>query len=114
MYRYVGSMWRKIWKEKAGGIKQRAITWRKGPAIVKLERPSRIDRAKRLGYKAKQGFVVTRVRVGRGGMRKKRPRAGRRSKSPRERRFAWSSTPRPTAPAGRASEKVTPEDAGGR
>jgi large subunit ribosomal protein L15e len=33
-----------------------------------------------LGYKAKQGVVVVRVRVSRGGMRKKRPSSGRRPK----------------------------------
>lgn len=61
-------------------IRARAILWRKGPTIQRLERPSRIDRARTLGYKAKQGFVVVRIRVGRGGMRRKRPRAGRRPK----------------------------------
>jgi len=49
-------------------------------AIVRIEKPTRIDRARRLGYKAKQGFVVARVRVRRGGLRKKRPKAGRRPK----------------------------------
>jgi large subunit ribosomal protein L15e len=33
-----------------------------------------------LGYKAKQGFVIIRVRVRRGGLRKQRPKAGRRPK----------------------------------
>jgi large subunit ribosomal protein L15e len=33
-----------------------------------------------LGYKAKQGIVVIRTRVGRGGMRKQRPTSGRRPK----------------------------------
>jgi len=80
MYRHIDATWRRIWKEKAGGIKERAIAWRRGRAIVRLERPSRISKARRLGYKAKQGFVVVRVRVGRGGMRKQRPRAGRRPK----------------------------------
>lgn len=80
MYRHVGETWRRIWKEKAGGIKDRAILWRRGPTIQRLERPSRIDSARALGYKAKQGFVVVRIRVGKGGMRRKRPRAGRRPK----------------------------------
>ena len=80
MYRHIGATWSRIWKEKGGGIKERAIAWRRGRAIVRLERPSRISKARRLGYKAKQGFVVVRVRVGRGGMRKQRPRAGRRPK----------------------------------
>jgi large subunit ribosomal protein L15e len=39
-----------------------------------------LDRARKLGYKAKQGFVMARVRVRRGGLRKQRPKAGRRPK----------------------------------
>jgi len=80
MYKYVNESWQKIWKEKPESIRERAIAWRKEPAIVRVEKPSRIDKARRLGYKAKQGFVVVRVRVGRGGMRKIRPEAGRRPK----------------------------------
>ncbi|MGQ9469629.1 MAG: 50S ribosomal protein L15e [Nitrososphaerales archaeon] len=80
MYKYVNEAWQRIWKEKPDSIKERAIAWRKEPAIVRVEKPSRIDKARRLGYKAKQGFIVVRVRVGRGGMRKIRPRAGRRPK----------------------------------
>ena len=42
------------------------------PGIVRLQRPSRPDKARRLGYKAKQGFCVYRVRVRRGGRKKPR------------------------------------------
>ncbi|MFC2154171.1 50S ribosomal protein L15e [Candidatus Altiarchaeota archaeon] len=59
---------------------QRKIAWRRGPSIVRLENPTRIDRARSYGYKAKQGFVVSRVRVRRGGMRKSRPSRGRKPK----------------------------------
>jgi large subunit ribosomal protein L15e len=34
-----------------------------------------------LGYKAKQGYVVVRVRIRKGGARKPRPRSGRRQKA---------------------------------
>ncbi len=80
MYKYINEYWQKIWKEKPESIKEKAIAWRKEPAIVRVEKPSRIDKARRLGYKAKQGYIVVRVRVGRGGMRKLRPKAGRRPK----------------------------------
>ncbi|EAL88177.1 60S ribosomal protein L15 [Aspergillus fumigatus A1163] len=40
-------------------------------AIHRASRPSRPDKARRLGYKAKQGYVIYRVRVRRGG--RKRP-----------------------------------------
>jgi len=61
-------------------MQKRVIFWRKQPAIVRVEKPTRIDRARRLGYKDKVGYVVVRVRIRRGGLRKKRPRAGRRPK----------------------------------
>ena len=35
-----------------------------------MQHPSRPDKARRLGYKAKQGYVVYRVRVRRGGRKK--------------------------------------------
>jgi len=61
-------------------MQQRAIEWRRQPAILRVDKPTRIDRARRLGYKDKLGYVVVRVRVRKGGLRKQRPRAGRRPK----------------------------------
>jgi len=52
----------------------------KDNAFTRIERPNRIQKARRLGYKAKQGMVVIRTRVGTGGMRRQRPVAGRRPK----------------------------------
>jgi large subunit ribosomal protein L15e len=72
--------WTKMWKNNSDELKSKAIAWRAEPTIHRIERPSRLDRARRLGYKAKQGIVVVRTRVGRGGMRKQRPVAGRRPK----------------------------------
>ena len=69
-----------MWKSKAGELKSKAILWRTEPTIHRIQRPSRLDRARRLGYKAKQGIIVVRARVGRGGMRKQRPVSGRRPK----------------------------------
>jgi large subunit ribosomal protein L15e len=59
-------------------MKERLVRWRRQPVITRIEKPTRLDRARKLGYKAKQGFVVARVRVRRGGRRKARPRKGRR------------------------------------
>jgi large subunit ribosomal protein L15e len=47
--------------------------------VTRIERPTRIDRARSLGYKAKQGIVVVRVRVRRGGLGQSRPNRGRRT-----------------------------------
>jgi ribosomal protein L15E len=38
--------------------------------IHRASKPSRPDKARRLGYKAKQGYVIYRVRVRRGGRKK--------------------------------------------
>lgn len=59
---------------------QRQQTWRKEGAIERIDRPTRLDKARSLGYKAKQGIVVVRVSVRKGGARKQRHKAGRRSK----------------------------------
>ncbi len=80
MYRRIGETWERLWSQRPREIKDRAILWRRGQTVTRLERPSRLDRARRLGYKSKQGFVVLRVKVGRGGMRRSRPRSGRRPK----------------------------------
>lgn len=49
-------------------------------AVSRIDKPSNLPRAKSLGYKAKKGFIVVRVRVKRGGGAHKRPRSGRRPK----------------------------------
>ena len=73
-------VWLKMWKTNSAELREKAVLWRTQNALTRIERPSRIARARRLGYKAKQGIVVIRMRVGTGGMRKQRPRAGRRPK----------------------------------
>ncbi len=80
-YKYIAEAWAKPEKSFVDELmRQRLIEWRRQRAIVRVEKPTRLDRARKLGYKAKQGFVIVRVRVRRGGLRKKRPRAGRRPK----------------------------------
>lgn len=81
MYKHLNETWHRFYREKPAEFKAKLIKWRKEPRVVRVEKPTRLDRARRLGYKAKQGFVVARVRVVKGGMRKQRPRAGRRQKA---------------------------------
>ena len=73
-------IWLKLWKENSPELRDRVVSWRKQDAVTRIEKPSRILRARRLGYKAKQGIIVVRMRVGTGGMRRKRPTGGRRPK----------------------------------
>lgn len=77
MYHYV----KQAWKEPDMKVlRERMIDWRASQAFVKVDKPLRIDRARALGYKAKKGFVVVRVRLLRGGHGRPRPNKGRRSK----------------------------------
>lgn len=72
---------REAFKQKAPAEWQALLTrWRKSQAIVRVQKPFRLDRARALGYKAKTGFVVVRVRLLRGGRQKPQIRGGRRSK----------------------------------
>ena len=80
-YKYVSRAWKKPEASFVKEVmKQRVMKWRRQPAVLRIDKPTRLDRARRLGYKAKQGYVVARVRVRRGGLRKTRPKAGRRPK----------------------------------
>ncbi|MFO1536058.1 MAG: 50S ribosomal protein L15e, partial [Thermoplasmatota archaeon] len=76
-YHHIGETWKK--HEGGHGTAQwsRLVEWRASDSFVRVERPLRLDRARQLGYKAKQGIVVVRARVRRGGMRKTRFVQGR-------------------------------------
>jgi large subunit ribosomal protein L15e len=80
-YKYIAEAWAKPEKSFVGELtRERLVKWRRQSVISRIEEPTRLDRARKLGYKAKQGFVMVRVRVRRGGLRKVRPKAGRRPK----------------------------------
>lgn len=67
-------------EERRKVLQQRRSEWKDGPVITRIEEPSKPERARELGYKDKQGVVMARVRVRRGGRRKRRPKKGRRPK----------------------------------
>ena len=59
----------------------RGIEYRKGNSIQRVDRPTKIHRARTLGYKAKQGYVIARARIRKGGMHKVRPKRGRKPRA---------------------------------
>ncbi|MWG35345.1 50S ribosomal protein L15e [Halomarina oriensis] len=80
-YAHIKEAWESPKEGKLAELQwQRQQEWRRQGAIERVERPTRLDRARELGYKAKQGVVVARVSVRKGGARKQRFKAGRRSK----------------------------------
>ena len=50
--------------------RDRMAQWRRDPVINRIEKPTRLDAARRMGYKAKPGVIMVRTRVRRGGLRK--------------------------------------------
>jgi large subunit ribosomal protein L15e len=80
-YKYIAEAWSKPEKSFVDELMHsRLIEWRRQSVITRIERPTRLDKARKLGYKAKQGFVLARVRVRKAGFRKRRPTSGRRQK----------------------------------
>ncbi|MBR9689872.1 MAG: 50S ribosomal protein L15e [Candidatus Altiarchaeota archaeon] len=68
---------REAWK-KPKNLQEKLIVWRRESVLTRVEKPTRIDRARNAGYKAKQGFVIVRVRVLRGGRTRPRFTSGRK------------------------------------
>ncbi|HDQ07824.1 MAG TPA: 50S ribosomal protein L15e [Methanoculleus sp.] len=80
MYSYVREAWKKPDETEVKALLwNRMQQWRREGSVVRVERPTRIDRARTLGYRAKQGIIVARVKVRRGGRRKSRYIRGRRT-----------------------------------
>src|SRR3989344_3961404 len=78
MYHYV----REAWRKPDETLKSRMIEGRASDAAQVVEKPLRLDKARALGYKAKKGFVVVRIRLLRGG--RKRERAGVKGRKSRK------------------------------
>ncbi len=80
LYNYVRDQWKSPTGDLKALQKERLVRYRREDSSIKIQRPTRIDRARSLGYKAKQGYVLVRTRIRRGGMRKHAITSGRRAK----------------------------------
>lgn len=82
MYAYIRDAWKKPDESYVSELQwERMQEWRRGSSVVRLDRPTRLDRARSLGYKAKQGIIVVRARIRRGARRKSRYQRGRKTKN---------------------------------
>jgi len=74
-YKYLEELWKKKQSDVLKFLLRiRAWEYRQLAAVHRVSRPTRPDKARRLGYKAKQGFVIYRVRVRRGGRKRTNPK----------------------------------------
>lgn len=85
-YGNVRNLWKNLKKSPIYAIhKKRMIEWRNGPSILRIDKPTRVDRARSVGYRSKLGYIVVRSRVRRGGRNRPKIMGGRRP-----RRLAYS------------------------
>ncbi|MBS3052662.1 MAG: 50S ribosomal protein L15e [Candidatus Aenigmarchaeota archaeon] len=80
LYQHLRMNWKKSKNVMKERTRERLIIWRAETRFVRLNGPTRLDRAKSLGYKAKKGFVIVRTRLLRGG--RDRPKYGRKGRKP--------------------------------
>ena len=84
VYKYIKNLWKKPKENMKDLWKSRLIKFRREGSVVRIERPTRLDRARELGWKPKQGVFVVRVKVD----RKKRFREHRKGgRKPRRYHF---------------------------
>src|SRR3990167_5203646 len=67
-------------------LKGRIVEWRDSESVERVDNPLNIARARALGYKAKKGYVIARVRLLRGGKLRPQIKKGRKSKSRRRKK----------------------------
>jgi len=80
MYQYIRNLWKSPKKNMKDNFKNKLLQWRKEERFTRIEKPTRPDRARALGYKAKQGFIIVRARILRGG--RDRPHYLRKARKP--------------------------------
>jgi len=83
-YKYIKESFQNEYSERSELLRSKVSAWRKDGAVVRIDGPTNIARARELGYRAKPGVVVARVRTSKGMSKRIKPRGGRKpSKSGR-------------------------------
>lgn len=77
-YKYIKQSFEKSYKERSEELKGRIVQWRQQQAVMKISSPTNIARAREIGYKAKPGVVVARVRIAKGLSKRPKPVRGRK------------------------------------
>ena len=89
MYKQMKSSFTQGYRERSQLYKDRLTAWRADPPVKRTEGPTNIARARELGYKAKEGVIMARVRV-KGGKKKRNTPGGGRKPSKAGRFFSPS------------------------
>ena len=82
-YKYIRNLWKSPGKNLKEIYAKRIVEWRSEPSALRIEYPTRIDRARSLGYRAKEGYLLYRVKVLKGAHKRLDINHGRKPKNRR-------------------------------
>ncbi len=74
-YSYIKGTWENADKVY---MRDRVRKWKAEEVISRIDKPTKLGRARALGYKAKQGYVMVRIRIRKSGRKRRTIRKGRR------------------------------------
>jgi len=80
LYKYLKKAWKQPKKNINKSLKNKLIQFRREPVTLRIKKPTNLASARSKGYKAKQGIILIRQKVSRGGHKKPKISSGRRSK----------------------------------
>ncbi len=80
IYKYLRQAWKKPRETLGQAYRNKLIQFRTEPVTIRIERPTRLNKARALGYKPKQGIILVRQKVLRGGHTRPKHAGGRRAK----------------------------------
>lgn len=78
MYKYIKETFQQQYSTRSPEYRARLTAWGKQPTAVSIDKPTNLARARELGYKARQGLFMVRVRVKRGRRKREKPDLGRK------------------------------------
>jgi|SRR3989344_936516 len=80
-YSFMKENWQNLKVLNPQIYKERLMKFRRQPSFLRIDNPTRLDRARALGYKAKEGYVIVRTRLKRGGKQRPQIKRGRKSRN---------------------------------
>ncbi|MCX6773920.1 MAG: 50S ribosomal protein L15e [Candidatus Micrarchaeota archaeon] len=79
-YKYIKETLNNQYRERSSEYRRRLALWRKEETVVRVDRPSNLIRARTLGYKAKPGICIVRVKMSKGMRKRPAMKKGRKSR----------------------------------
>ncbi len=80
LYKYLRKTWKKPKENLGQALRSKLMQFRREPVTIRIKKPTNLASARSKGYKAKQGIILVRQRVSRGGHERPKRSGGRRPK----------------------------------